>query len=120
MNRPVDGPVVHTEECQKAEAGRLHELALYLGQWPNHCVECNGWGFQGSAACGPEDVGPTPCEKCYDLNHCPRCSNPMAFGPHCDSSETCRFCGFNVATGTGAPNVWDDCSCNYAEEADVA
>ena len=77
------------------------EAANWKAQWPNHCVDCEGWG--GAHSIVKVDFGPggleeyEPCH-CTEDGTCPRCGEPGVLDP--DSAEgPCKRCGWNHDDG---------------------
>lgn len=99
----------HSKECEAFQREQAATIEKYKADWPEHCKNCDGWGFfyYPSTRWQPEEYA--PCHKCIEEGKCPRCGKD-AWQELPDDSATCPHCGFTEIESEGLPEE-SHCMC---------
>lgn len=94
----------HTLLCKARFSYISDERKKYRRQWPNYCIECDGWGF--IKACYVKSHSDNPitssvkvvqvtCPECLIKDLCPRCGQDSLS----NDTDYCGACGWDEDEG---------------------
>jgi hypothetical protein len=104
------------------------ETSLFIHAYPNHCVECGGWGgkfYHDDPSAGGVSLSSgcmiefDPCESCVGEGNCPVCGESLLDTE--DGAAICSHCLWNEESEfKGLPNPDDlECECHEYESGFV-
>jgi len=81
---------LHTDSCLDQHERWLLEKEEYEKLWPDHCKQCDGWGY----AHFPHNSAPDKVEACTCITggFCPRCMHESLD----EKGENCSNCGWHT------------------------